>query len=67
MAAGMCLRSNWVASNIFDPHGRLTLDHPKADTGAQFQFPIPLQRFWNTASGTKRKPYRVWCPAGKNN
>ena len=45
MPAGMYLRSNWLASHISDPHRRLTLDHFKAETGAQFQFPIPLERF----------------------
>src|SRR5580765_7374378 len=27
MPAGMYLRSNWPASHISDPHGKLTLDH----------------------------------------
>ena len=45
MPAGMYLRSNWAASHISDPNGRLTLDHFQADTGARFSFPIPLERF----------------------
>ena len=45
MPAGMYLRSNWEASQISDPHRRLTLDHFRADTGAQFEQPIPLERF----------------------
>src|SRR5690348_6585456 len=45
MPAGMYLRSNWAASHISDPHQRLTLDHFQAETGAQFSFPIPLERF----------------------
>ncbi len=45
MPAGMYLRSNWAASHISDPHRRLTLDHFQADTGVQFKFPIPLERF----------------------
>lgn len=45
MPAGMYLRSNWLASDISDPRRRLTLDHFQAETGAQFQFPIPLERF----------------------
>jgi cation diffusion facilitator CzcD-associated flavoprotein CzcO len=45
MPAGMYLRSNWAASHISDPHNKLTLDHFKADTGAEFANPTPLQRF----------------------
>ena len=45
MPAGMYLRSSWLASHISDPHRRLTLDHFRADTGAQFQSPVPLERF----------------------
>lgn len=45
MPAGMFLRSNWAASHLSDPLTKLTLDHFKADTGAQFSQPIPLQNF----------------------
>ena len=45
MPAGMYLRSNWPASHISDPGSKLTLDHFKADTGAEFEQPIPLERF----------------------
>jgi FAD-dependent urate hydroxylase len=45
MPAGMYLRSNWAASHISDPQGKLTLDHFKADTGTQFEQPIPLRNF----------------------
>jgi thioredoxin reductase len=45
MPAGMYLRSNWAASHISDPGSKLTLDHFKADTGANFGQPIPLQQF----------------------
>ena len=45
MPAGMYLRSNWAASHISDPGAKLTLDHFKADTGAKFEQPIPLQQF----------------------
>jgi FAD-dependent urate hydroxylase len=45
MPAGMYLRSNWPASHISDPHHRLTLDHFKAETGGQFEQPVPLERF----------------------
>lgn len=45
MPAGMFLRSNWPASSIADPHGKLTLDDFKAETGLQFEKPIPLEHF----------------------
>jgi FAD-dependent urate hydroxylase len=45
MPAGMFLRSNWAASHISDPENKFTLDHFKADTGASFSQPIPLQNF----------------------
>jgi thioredoxin reductase len=45
MPAGMYLRSNWAGSHISDPNRRFTLDHFQAETGAQFKFPIPLERF----------------------
>jgi cation diffusion facilitator CzcD-associated flavoprotein CzcO len=58
MPAGMYLRSNWAASHISDPHGKLTLDHFKADTGTQFRQPIPLRNFVETANGISRRRYR---------
>jgi lysine/ornithine N-monooxygenase len=45
MPAGMYLRSNWEASHISDPRRRFTLDHFRADTGASFEAPVPLERF----------------------
>jgi thioredoxin reductase len=45
MPVGMYLRSNWAASHIADPRGKLTLDHYKADTGREFKQPIPLRNF----------------------
>ena len=45
MPAGMYLRSNWPASQIADPHQKLTLEHFKAETGLEFEQPIPLERF----------------------
>ncbi len=45
MPAGMYLRSNWAATHISDPGAKLTLDHFKADTGAKFEQPIPIQDF----------------------
>ena len=45
MPAGMCLRSNWGASHIADPDGRLTLDDYCREKGNQLSKPIPLDRF----------------------
>ena len=45
MPAGMYLRSNWAASHIADPRGKLTLDHYKADAGREFTQPVPLRHF----------------------
>lgn len=45
MPCGMYLRSNWRASFIADPHGQLTLDRFRTETGLQFKQPIPLQHF----------------------
>jgi hypothetical protein len=41
----MYLRSNWLASFIADPQGKLTMDHFKAETGAEFAQPVPLENF----------------------
>jgi len=45
MPAGMCLRSNWGASHIADPEGRLTLDEYCREKGNHVSKPIPLDRF----------------------
>ena len=45
MPAGMCLRSNWGASHIADPDGRLTLDEYCREKGNHVSKPIPLDRF----------------------
>jgi hypothetical protein len=45
MPAGMCLRSNWEASHIADPAGKLTLDAFRSVDGNHFGKPIPLDRF----------------------
>ena len=45
MPAGMCLRSNWGASHIADPDGRLTLDDYCREKGNHVSKPIPLDRF----------------------
>ncbi|MFZ0759746.1 MAG: FAD-dependent oxidoreductase [Candidatus Sulfotelmatobacter sp.] len=45
MPAGMCLRSNWGASNIADPEQKLTLDEYCRQNGNHVSKPIPLDRF----------------------
>jgi len=45
MPVGMFLRSPWVASNLSDPRGELTLDTYKAESGLQFGSPVPLDQF----------------------
>ena len=45
MPQGMMLRSPYVASNIADPEGSLTLDGYQADTRQQLQRPVGLDRF----------------------
>ena len=45
MPQGMLLRSPWVASNLSDPEGALTLDAFRAEQGLTFQEPIPLDCF----------------------
>jgi cation diffusion facilitator CzcD-associated flavoprotein CzcO len=45
MPKGMFLRSNWSATNIAEPTGELSLNAYKADTGADFGSPVPLDDF----------------------
>ena len=45
MPVGMFLRSPWVASNLSDPRGALTLDAYKAESGGEFGSPVPLDQF----------------------
>lgn len=45
MPAGMCLRSNWVASHIADPRRALTLDAYCRQKNNHLTKPIPLDRF----------------------
>jgi FAD-dependent urate hydroxylase len=45
MPAGMCLRSNWMASHIADPRQELTLDAFCRENGNHVPKPIPLDRF----------------------
>src|SRR4051794_14044912 len=55
MPQGMFLRSNWSASNIGAPAGELTLDAFKADTGAEFSSPVPLQSFLDYGDWFQRR------------
>jgi NADPH-dependent 2,4-dienoyl-CoA reductase/sulfur reductase-like enzyme len=45
MPRGMLLRSPWVATNIADPDGSLTLDVFREATGNHLAAPVPLNRF----------------------
>jgi FAD-dependent urate hydroxylase len=45
MPLGMLLRSNWTATQIADPHNRLTLEAFQSARGIQFSMPVPLDRF----------------------
>jgi FAD-dependent urate hydroxylase len=45
MPSGMLLRSPYVASNIADPDGELTLSDYRSATGHDFGAPVPLERF----------------------
>jgi len=45
MPAGMLLRSPWVASNLSDPKGALTLDAYRASQRLDFAAPVPLESF----------------------
>ncbi|MBV9674365.1 MAG: NAD(P)-binding domain-containing protein [Verrucomicrobia bacterium] len=45
MPQGMCLRSNWTATQIADPVGKLTLEAFQLERNIQFQTPVPVSRF----------------------
>lgn len=45
MPQGMLLRSNWGATNIAEHRGPFSLDAFKADTGLEFEQPVPLEAF----------------------
>jgi cation diffusion facilitator CzcD-associated flavoprotein CzcO len=45
MPAGMCLRSPWAASNLFDPRRAWTLDRFRHEQAEPFGSPVPLDRF----------------------
>ncbi len=45
MPVGMFLRSNWTATQIADPEGKLTLEAFQSATGRRFTLPVPLGDF----------------------
>lgn len=45
MPQGMLLRSNWGATNIAEHRGPFSLDAFKAETGLEFEQPVPLEAF----------------------
>lgn len=45
MPVGMLLRSNWTATQIADPNGRLTLEAFQAARDIRLSTPVPLDRF----------------------
>ncbi|HEY7526687.1 MAG TPA: FAD-dependent oxidoreductase [Candidatus Limnocylindria bacterium] len=45
MPVGMLLRSPWVASNLSDPLGALTLDTYRSSQRLDFASPVPLESF----------------------
>jgi FAD-dependent urate hydroxylase len=45
MPRGMLLRSPWDACHIGSPDGDLTLDSYKAESGSEFDRPVPLESF----------------------
>lgn len=45
MPQGMLLRSNWTATQIADPIGKLTLEAFQLEKNIQFQTPVPVSRF----------------------
>ena len=55
MPAGMFLRSNWGASHIADPGGRLTLEAYCQQNGNHLAKPIPLERFIDYGRWFQRK------------
>jgi FAD-dependent urate hydroxylase len=45
MPRGMLLRSPWDACHIGSPDGHFTLDSYKAESGSEFDSPVPLEAF----------------------
>ena len=47
MPAGMLLRSDWGASQLWDPAHRYSLEAYQSETGDRFSSPVPLAGFVN--------------------
>jgi FAD-dependent urate hydroxylase len=45
MPVGMCLRSNWTATQIADPNDELTMEAYQMDSGSRFSTPVPVEQF----------------------
>src|SRR5439155_359855 len=55
MPAGMLLRSPFVACNISDPDGVLTLGDYEQAEGLEHAEPVPLERFVDYGEGCRRR------------
>lgn len=55
MPAGMLLRSDWGASQMWDPKHEYSLEAYQAETGDHFSAPVPLAGFVNYALWFQRK------------
>jgi cation diffusion facilitator CzcD-associated flavoprotein CzcO len=55
MPAGMLLRSDWGASQLWDPKHEFSLEAYQAETGDRFSAPVPLTGFVNYGLWFQRK------------
>jgi len=55
MPAGMLLRSDWGASQLWDPKHEFSLEAYQAETGDRFPAPVPLAGFVNYGLWFQRK------------
>jgi cation diffusion facilitator CzcD-associated flavoprotein CzcO len=55
MPAGMLLRSDWGASQLWDPKHEFSLEAYQAETGDRFSAPVPLAGFVNYGLWFQRK------------
>jgi cation diffusion facilitator CzcD-associated flavoprotein CzcO len=55
MPAGMLLRSDWGASQLWDPKHEFSLEAYQAETGDRFSSPVPLTGFVNYGLWFQRK------------